>query len=160
MKKIKLTQGKTALIDNEDYEAISAYKWFFNNGYAGRRNGGDRIITKSITMHRAILNPAPDLEVDHINGNRLDNRRQNLRICTRQQNMMNKRPYKNKTSKYKGVCWNKVSGKFIAHIRNNGKFIYIGQSDNQKELALKYDKVARELYGEYAWLNFPKVINS
>ena len=98
----------------------------------------------------------PVHEVDHINGNRLDNRWANLRQVTRGQNNRNARSY-GKTSKYNGVYWNQSLGGYMARVYHNGKSHYCGFSTNDPEkLARRRDEKARELFGEYARLNFPE----
>jgi len=93
--------------------------------------------------------------VDHKNGNGLDNQKNNLRNCTNQQNHMNRRPKKNCTSKFKGVCRFKKDLKWTAVIKFNRKQIYIGIFGNEEDAAKAYDKKAKELFGEFAYLNFP-----
>jgi len=90
MRQIELTQGKFSIIDDEDFEYISQWKWYYLNlGYAVRKSGG-RANQKLVYMHRAIMCPPDELDIDHINRNRLDNRRSNLRICTRKENLANR----------------------------------------------------------------------
>src|SRR4030065_939634 len=106
MKEIKLTKGKVAIVDDEDYDWLMQWKWRINSiGYAMRtvkKNGKAR----KIFMHRVILNTPSDMCSDHANHNRLDNRRCNLRICTKQQNQANAPAPKNNRSGGKGVSWN------------------------------------------------------
>jgi len=109
-----------------------------------------------VSMHRQIMNPPEGMVVDHINNNGLDNRKANLRIVTHRQNCLNSRPkIKNTTSRYKGVCWEKESKKWRALITHKGRRISIGRFKNEIDAAFAYDKVAKELNGQYAWLNFP-----
>ena len=91
--------------------------------------------------------------IDHINGDRLDNRWCNLREVTRSQNQMNKGPY-GKVPQYIGVSWDKSKNRYVAYVRFNGKRIYIGRSTDPELLARKRDQKAKELFGEYARLNF------
>ena len=95
------------------------------------------------------------MHVDHINGNPLDNRKSNLRICTNAENQRNRGVNKNNTSGYKGVCWAKQNKKWKARIKHNGKLIHLGYYKDKEEAARAYDKKAKELHGEYAYLNFP-----
>lgn len=97
-KSIPLTRGKIALFDDEDYEELSKYKWFITKVYASRHSGN-----KTVYMHREIMKTPENMETDHINGDVLDNRRENLRICTRQENARNIRGISSNTSGYKGV---------------------------------------------------------
>ena len=100
MKKIKLTQGKVALVDDGDFEWLSQWKWTYKNGGYAYRSIGSK---GHIFLHRAIMKSPKNLEIDHINGNGLDNRRSNLRFATHKQNIRNQQKQKNRTSKYKGV---------------------------------------------------------
>ena len=148
MIKIPLTQDKVAIIDDEDYKRVSQYKWSYHNqGYA-QTNGGWTL------MHRFILNARDGQQVDHINGDRLDNRRENLRFVTNSQQHINrsKPAFVNRTSNYKGVS-----------LRSNGRWQvmlqrrYVGTFLTEEEAARAYDKRAKELFGEFARLNFPEV---
>lgn len=107
-------------------------------------------------MHREIMDVPKHLVCDHINHNGLDNRKNNLRTCTRQQNTHNQKPRKKGTSKYKGVDWNKRQKKWRARIYYRGKCHYLGYFNNEIDAALTYDKKAKELFGEFACLNFSK----
>lgn len=137
MKKIKLTKGKYALVDNEDYEKMSAFSWrAAKHGYTfyGERttlkNEGRRT-TKM--LHREIMETHKDLEVDHINGNGLDNRKQNLRNCTGSANQMNRTNVgKNNTTGVTGVFFDKKWGKYFSKIKIVGKQFYISYFDNKK----------------------------
>lgn len=152
MKKIKLSQGQYALVDNEDYEWLNQWQWHYNNGYAKRAQGK---LCDNILMHRLILEAPSGFQVDHINRNRLDNRRTNLRIATQKQNLYNKVKYKNNTSGFRGIVWYEKRKKWGAGIRFNGKRIHIGMFHDIKEAAKSYDKWAKLLFKEYAVLNFP-----
>jgi len=154
---IPLTQGKFAIVDAEDYDRLAKYKWHCrrskNKFYAYRT---ERKTRKTIGMHREILGAPPGLLVDHIDGNGLNNRKSNLRLCTYSQNTYNRRPNRNSISKYKGVTYHKRNKKWEAKIILNGKFIYLGGFDDEIEAALAYDRKAAELFGEFAYLNFPR----
>jgi len=154
---IPLTQDKFAIVDAEDYEWLCKYKWYAQrvkrNYYArNRRKGG------VVSMHRVILNAPRGLVVDHINHNSLDNRKKNLRLCTVAENCRNRRPSKrkNKLSKYKGVSFDKKRKIFRAIICRNKKQYFLGNFKNETDAAKAYDKKARELFGEFAYLNFPQ----
>ena len=95
--------------------------------------------------------------VDHIDGNGLNNRRSSLRICTHRQNMWNSRP-RGKGSKYKGVCWDKSRKRWIVVVRRGDLHIHLGRFDDEVEAARAYDRKAFELFGEFAYLNFPDEI--
>lgn len=128
MKRIKLTQGKFTLVDNGDFEWLNQWKWYLNSkGYAmrGKRISGKQIM---ILMHRLINNTPEGLkfETDHINRDKLDNRRENLRTATRSQNKINTNLRKDNTSGYKGVSWNKNRNRWMAQLHINGKHIHLG----------------------------------
>jgi len=156
VKRIPLTQGKFALVDEEDYEWLNQWKWYYNNGYAAR-DQWDPITKKQIKirMHRIIMNAKEGEEVDHINHNGIDNQKYNLRVCTVSQNMQNSKSNKNSSSQYKGVSYNPMTQKCQVQIMYNGKFIYLGYYKDEEEAARAYDKAAIELFGEFACLNFP-----
>lgn len=150
---ISLSQGLYALVDGEDYPFLVKYKWYAHkidkNVYAKRYGKGN----KKIAMHRDIMKPLPNFQVDHINGGGLDNRKQNLRIATSAQNKHNQKIRKTGSSQYKGVCWDKDQNKWRASIRHNKKSIYLGLFNTQIKAAKAYDQKARELFGEFAHTN-------
>ena len=146
-----------AIIDAEDYEKVICYKWTLsiegrNLAYAksSLKENGKR---KSLSMHRLIMNPPKGLQIDHINGNGLDNRKANMRIVTASQNSCNRRAVKNKKGKciYKGV--NSHMGKWRAYIRISGKLHHLGYFDSQKEAARAYNEAALNYFGEFACTN-------
>lgn len=149
----------SALIDECDSD-FALFNWtvkkFANTEYAykGVRQGGKRV--GSVYLHRAIMAKIMGREleksedVDHINGNGLDNRRCNLRLATRQQNMMNRRVSRDNSSGYKGVSWHDGNGKFHARIRVAGKRIHLGYYDDPAEAYAAYCAAAKIHHGEYA----------
>ncbi len=153
---IPLTQDKFAIVDEEDYEWLCQYKWHASKKgrtwYAASQRS-----KKRLTMHRVILNAPKGLVVDHINHNGLDNRKENLRLCTYAQNSQNSRPHNrlNKWSQYKGVTFDKKRNYFKALIQHNKKKYFLGSFKNEIKAAKAYDKKAREFFGEFAYLNFP-----
>jgi hypothetical protein len=161
MKQIPLTQGKFAIIDDDDFEKVNQYKWYaksrrnkHSDSFVAARNV--RKDKKQITqlMHNLILPIGIDgLEIDHISNDPLDNRKVNLRLITHIQNMRNQKSFYG-ASKYKGVTTGKSTSKFIAQIKCNYKQIYIGRFDSEIDAALAYDRKARELFGEFANTNF------
>lgn len=158
MKKIKLTQGKFALVDDGDYAELSQYKWHIKNNrgtlYVQRTKS--RLLGKgSVLMHRQIMSAPKGQQVDHINHNGLDNRRDNLRICSNAENQHNRLSFGG-TSKYKGIYWEKRRGKWRAEIKTGESRKYLGSFLSEIDAAKEYDKAAIELYGEFAYLNFPK----
>lgn len=154
MKIITLTKGKFAIVDDEDFDLVNKYNWHCTHGYAASRPHRHE---KHIYMHRLILGilTSSKLDVDHINHNSLDNRKCNLRVCTRAQNMMNSLGYD--TSKYKGICWRDTKKKWTSQIKFNGKQYYLGIYETAEEAAHAYDRKATELFGEYCSLNFPRI---
>lgn len=145
MKQIPLSSGKYTLVDDDIYDTLILNKWSFKGRYAGRtlpKVNGKR---KSVLMHRIILDAPEELEVDHINGDKLDNRKENLRLCTRTENRRNSRAQ----NKFKGVVWHKQKNKWMSTIK--GKFL--GYFDNDLDAAKAYNEAAKKEYGEFAWLN-------
>jgi hypothetical protein len=158
MKRIKLGGkyglDKFALVDDEDFDKFNKYKWHSTKkGYALHTDTSVKP-KKNILMHRLIMNCRKGLEVDHIYHNTLDNRKQNLRITTRIQNHQNTIIHKINKSGYKGVTKHKHSGKWESRIKYQGKKLHIGLFTNPRHAALAYDMWAKELFGEYAYLNF------
>ena len=157
MKHIKLTQGQFALVDDEDFDKVSKYRWYVckgeTNTYAKAGLHKDGKWT-SLQMHRLILGAEKGQYVDHINGNGLDNQSVNLRICTSSQNQQNRRIYLGFSSKYKGVCWSKLYKKWQSYIKLDGKLYCLGRFNDEIKAASAYDKRAKELFGEFALLNF------
>ena len=149
MKEIPLTKGKVAIIDDEDFEWLNQWNWYYGcDGYAFRtdcKNG-----RKSILMHRLILDTPRGMETDHINQNKLDNCRKNLRSATTSQNQANRPAPRNNTSGMKGVQWDKRANKWLAVIQFHGKLIYAGYFENINDAARAYSDKANELFGEFA----------
>lgn len=156
MNKIVLTQGKFALVDPEDYEVLSRHKWQFDSlGYARRTqriSGNWRTKNKKVKlflMHRSILQAPEGMHIDHINGDRLDNRKCNLRVCTQMQNAQNVRVATAKNP-FIGACLHKPTGKWQAQIRLWGKITYLGLFDSQQEASNVYKEAARKHRGEFS----------
>lgn len=156
-KQIPLTQGKYALVDDDVYEWASKYKWHAwrhrSTLYALRATGKSPH-QKIMRMHREIMNAPSGVMVDHINGDGLDNRRENLRLATNAENLRNRGRTANNTSGYKGVCWFDDRGKWSARIKVTNKTIYLGYFDTAEAAAIAYDRAAREHHGEFAKTNF------
>lgn len=150
---LKLTKGY-AMLDYDDYRRLGVYKWHLSNGYVTRMtyNRGKR---KQIWMHREVNSTPEGYITDHINGDKLDNRRCNLRTATKSQNAANfGKRRDNKSGGYRGVQKNTNCKTFMARIRKNGIVRYLGSFKTQEDAARAYDKAAKELFGEFANLNF------
>ena len=164
MKQIDISTTKYpntfALVDDKDYAKVNQFKWHaapnkIGDFYVARRERGS---DKMIRLSRYLLCAPKGTEVDHENCNGLDNQRHNLRFCTRSQNMGNARKPKTNTSGYKGVTWDKWVNKWKAQTKKDGKHIAIGRFFCLIAAAKAYDKKARELFGEFARVNFPIII--
>lgn len=166
MKKIPLYgkhgAGKFALVDDEDYDMLMEHKWFVicvkacPKLYYARYNVSHPIYkgSKPIPMHRVIMGvDDPKVEVDHIDGNGLNNQRSNLRLCSRFENCMNRKKRKCTSSKYKGVAWRKDSAIWRAYIRFDGKLYNLGQYDSEVDAALAYNQAALMWFGQFASIN-------
>lgn len=156
IKEIELTQGKVTLVDDSDFEEINQYKWHFGGGYARRNKRDVDGSRKIVFLHRELMNTPAGLETDHINGEKLDNRRSNLRIVNKSMNQRNTKPRKG-ASEFKGVSFYKTkrhkSGYWIARIQISGKVKNLGYFKNELEAAKAYNEAAKIHYGEYALLN-------
>lgn len=151
---IPLTRGQVALVNDDDYAWLTQYHWHCTStGYAAARikqNGKRRYIY----MHRLLLDAQPGQFVDHIDGNRLNNTRDNLRFVTRLQNGWNRQRQSN-MSGYKGVSWHDHHGKWQARIQHDGRQFFLGYFDDPVEAALAYDQAAEQHFGPFARKNFP-----
>ena len=156
-------KGQEVLVDDEDFDRVTALAWHLTVPRHGRRyvRHGDRIKTENgpkvvaISLHRFILGHKPGMVVDHINGNPLDNRKSNLRFCTHQQNNANAVKRVPGTSRFKGVTWKKPygshhEGRWLARIRVNGNLIYLGQFKVEEHAYAAYCKAAVKYFGEFA----------
>lgn len=149
MKKIKLSnRNQYVLIDNEDFKWAYEYKWSLQNGYAKTWING-----RNMPMHRLLMNCPVNKEVDHINVNKLDNRKKNLRICTREENCRNTNIQKNNTSGFKGVYWFQ-NRYWRAKIQFKNKRIHLGFFRNKIDAAKAYNEAAKIYFGEFARLNY------
>jgi hypothetical protein len=146
-----------ALIDAEDAERVGPFTWCLaGNGYVHAHvPGTGRKNRRFIYIHRLILNAPDGSNVDHRDGNRLDNRKANLRLATVGENGRNRPAPRSSSSGYKGVSWRANGNRWEAYIQHEGKQRSIGRFANVEDAARAYDDKARELFGEFAWLNFP-----
>ena len=144
---IPLTGGNFAKVDNDDFDKVKLINWHYNNFYYAMNK-------KIGLMHRFIMDCHDDMVVDHINHDTLDNRKSNLRICTRTENNRNQFIQVGKTSKYKGVYWDRSRCKWLSGIVVKRKRIYLGRFTSETDAAKAYDKAAIELFGDFALTNF------
>lgn len=152
MKEIQLTQGKVALVDDDDVSLLSEHEWYalkVRKTYYAVRAGPSKTI---VYMHRVLM---PGYrQVDHRDGNGLNNQRENLRPATNSQNQANRRKKSGTSSQFKGVSWNKEAGKWQAQIRSDGKDTHLGRYSEEEDAARAYDEAAKRKFGEFANLNF------
>lgn len=145
MKLIPLNRGLFAIVDDEDYEGLSQNKWYLtSHGY---------VKSHREYMHRILLSPQPDQQVDHINMDKLDNRRVNLRVCSARENSLYRPINKNNHSGYKGVSQRKDTKRWQAYIMVNRKRLHLGYYDTKERAAKVYNEAATKYFGEFAYLN-------
>lgn len=160
---IELTQNKIALIDDADWPLVAPHTWcairskkkFYAMTTILTPEGRERVF-----LHKLLLGIGKGIKGDHVNGDSLDNRRSNLRVATSPQNAWNKRApqAESKTSRFKGVFFDKAHGKFRASILNDGKRRYLGYFDKEEDAARAYDAACVQNRGEWAVLNFPDAV--
>lgn len=138
-----------ALVDDADYEKVNKHKWYIHR-YGNTLYAHTEIDGKQVSMHKFLTGFK---QADHIDMNGLNNQRNNLREATHSQNGANRKSYKNSSSKYKGVCWDKREGKWHAQIKNNGKMFHIGYFKSEINGAQAYNFMAEKLHGEFARYN-------
>lgn len=151
MKEIPLNHGFVALVDDDDFENVNQFKWFYCQGYAHRNHWIGNGRSKTVLMHRFIMNV--DGAVDHRNRDPLDNRRENLRVATKAENMRNRGATVSSTSGFKGVTWDKYRQKYKAQIKVDYRNIFLGRFNDMKEAAKAYNDAALHYFGGFAWLN-------
>lgn len=154
--RIPLSKGLIALVSPQDYAVLAAHRWASVKG--GRTQYAQRIARdadgrrSALLMHRMIMAPPPGMVVDHINGDGLDNRRENLRLCTHAENIRNQQIRRgSKSSRFKGVWWQR--GKWAAMIEHDGDKICLGRFDCEEQAARQYDRAARIFFGSFARTN-------
>jgi len=155
MKEIKLANNKgIALVDDEDYELVSKYKWHMLSATRRYARAAIKIETNKYIrtlMHKLIMDTKE--HIDHIDSDGLNNQRSNLRIATQSNNMMNASKQNRGSSRHKGVCWQKKNNKWTAYITLNKIRYYLGIFIDENKAAEAYNIKAEELFGEYAKLN-------
>lgn len=152
---IQLTRGLVTIVDDEDYDALAAFKWHAHPSapgyfYARREVRRDKKKQGRVYMHRVILGAPAGLLIDHINGDGLDNRRCNLRLATKAENQRNRRVPSTNTSGYKGVTWSRNAGRWHARIRAGDRNVHLGYFDTPEEAHAAYCAVAVKYHGEFA----------
>ena len=159
MRTIPLTQGQVAIVDDDDYPELMKFKWcaaWFPDSRSFRAIRGASLPSgrsQVILMHRDIMGAAPGQDVDHANHDPLDNRKANLRICTRSQNSANRRKRSHCSSPYKGVSWRARGRKWQARIHGPEGGTHLGYFKDPIDAARAYDQAARERWGEFAYTN-------
>lgn len=156
---VPISGGLFAKIDQADADVVLSYSWHL------RKTSGDHVYAqtsirrgksvKRLRMHHLIVPRMPGTVTDHINGDTLDNRRANLRRCSVAQNCQNQALGKRNTSGYRGVSWQADKRRWRAYISVNGRKRFLGRYTQAEDAARAFDKAAREIWGEFATLNFP-----
>ncbi len=160
MSEVLVSGRLVALVDDGDYQMVSGHSWSAvrparTRAIYAHTRGNEGSLTKFMYMHRLIMGAPVGVEVDHINGDGLDNRRSNLRLCTRSQNQGNQGKLMGQggaqpTSQYRGVTWNKAHRRWVAQIHSNRKNIFLGHFQCEVDAAKAYDHAAIEMWGEFA----------
>lgn len=156
---IEISRGKQVIVDDDMFDELNNHKWYCvpnkdnTNFYAVRNITVGIKKQKRIWMHRQIFGNVDAKDVDHINNNGLDNRKENLRQASRSQNNCNSFGHNNASSKYNGVCWDKIHNKWRAQITIDKRCHYIGRFVSEESAAMAYDKAAVKSFGEFARTN-------
>lgn len=156
-----MIQKKSVKFDGIDLDLFNSRNWYWRGGKGikylwGYPKGGP--VKSGEYFARLIMMPRFGFVVDHINGDTSDNRRENLRVCTVQENRMNQRKTTGKTSRFKGVSKMVERKMFVAQIKHGRKVIYLGSFESEFDAAIAYDTMARKLFGDYAKLNFKEIL--
>lgn len=151
MQRLQINQNQFVLLDDDDFEKFSKWSWQVNNSGYVRRTLKRRMFKlpqTTIYLHRVMMEPPKGMVVDHINGDKLDNRRQNLRVVTQQQNQWNRhKTNRNNKSGYTGVTWAKYNKNWLARIKVNGKQMCLGSHYNIEDAVKARQEVERRYYG-------------
>jgi hypothetical protein len=154
---ISLSRGKTTKIDKGSFDLVKGFSWYAiscNGKFYAARSDSFAGKKKTVLLHRQLMGFPDGLEVDHIDGNGLNNTMINLRKCTHEQNIQNQKPRSSpKTSQYQGVYFQKELNKWRAQIMKDGKITHLGCFENEQEAASAYDRSALVVYGNGAKLN-------
>ena len=153
---LNLFNGGCALIDDDDLPLVANGRWKRFTAAPGYHYVATRG-KRPMLLHRWLMLPPSGMVVDHINGDTLDNRRENLRVCTHQQNMRNRRKARIGACTYKGVYFRAGKNRWHANIKENGRHVHLGSFRTQEAAAAAYDIAALLRFGEFACLNFPHV---
>jgi hypothetical protein len=159
VKLIPLTQGQYAQVDDDDFERVNEHRWLAQwsicsrRFYAVRWSRGGRKSRRHFSLHHEVTGILNTVQIDHADGDSLNCQKYNLRACTYSQNQANKGKPRNNTSGYKGVYWNQ--GAWVAQIKFSAKITYLGRFTSPIDAAHAYDHAAREVFGAFAYCNFP-----
>jgi hypothetical protein len=158
MQLVTLTDGKYAIVDNEDFPLVSQYRWYPSrqpNGQTYAIAASSRTGRKTLYMHRLIAGctPGDGVVIDHINRDPLDNRKSNLRRSTKRLNALNSAGHRDRKSRFKGVTWHKKSRFYYARIRWNGRSVSLGNYRDEEDAALAYNVGVQVLLGPGHYLN-------
>ena len=154
---IPLDKNKHVLVDDEDFVRLNIHRWrYMSTGYAAKE---DKVLDKisTVLLHHEIVWCPEGYEVDHINGNKLDNQKSNLRVCTRAQNQRNVGPTKRNKSGYKGVSWDKRNNLWVSRIKCGSTYKNLGRFKTAEEAAEAYKKQASLLHKAFAFHNRNKI---
>ena len=156
--RIYFLDGSFFTIDADDLPAVSKYTWALGKrGYpvahTSRRSEKGH---KTFSLHRFLMDPEEGYDVDHVSGDKLDNRRENLRVCSHQENMFNQKLRCTNTTGYYGVSRSKTTGRYEAYIHRDGKKKYLGTYLTAEEAADARDAAAGEMFGAFARLNYER----
>lgn len=154
MKEIRLSRGLVAKVTDRDFVSLSKFKWYaLSNGYAARKEPVGNGEYRTILMHRQLTCAPPGTHVDHVDHNKLNNRRSNLRVCTCGENVANGRARANNKTGFKGVSWSRVANAYHARIGHRGKSIHCGYFTSPFDAAKAYDAAAKRLFGKFSFTN-------